>query len=429
MRKLTFSGGIHPPEFKSLTAGIPITEAPAPKIAIIPLSQHTGAPAKPVVKVGDAVKVGTKIGEAQGFISANIHATISGVVKKIDLYSHPVLGEAQAVFIESDGKDEWETHTEERNYKDLSTDELIAIVREAGIVGLGGAAFPTSVKLSPPKGKTIDTVILNGAECEPYLTADHRLMLERAAEIIEGGRIILKILGARKGYIAIEENKPDAISKMSKFKDFELCVMRTKYPQGAEKQLIKAITGREVPSGGLPFDVGAYVQNVGTAFAIYEAVKFGKPLVARVVTVTGAVKKPKNLRVRIGTIFHDLIESCGGSLNAAKIIMGGPMMGIAQPTDEVPVIKGTSGILVQSEQEVETAVEAPCIRCGRCVKICPMNLVPVQIADYVERKRFNEAKELGVLDCIECGSCAYVCPARRTLVHLFKYAKEELRKK
>ena len=429
MRKLTFSGGIHPPEFKSLTTDIPIAETPIPQKAIIPLSQHAGAPAKPVVEVGDTVKVGTKIGEAQGFISANIHASISGAVKKIDLYSHPVLGEAQAVFIESDGKDEWEANIEERDYNAFSPEELVSIVREAGIVGLGGAAFPTAVKLSPPKGKAIDTVILNGAECEPYLTADHRLMLEKAAEIIEGGRIILKILGARKGYIAIEENKPDAILKMSEDKDFELCVMRTKYPQGAEKQLIKAITGREVPSGGLPFDVGAYVQNVGTAFAIYEAVKIGRPLVARVVTITGAVKKPKNLRVRIGTTFHDLIEKCGGSLDALKIIMGGPMMGIAQPTDEIPVIKGTSGILIQSEQEVETAVEGPDIRCGRCVRICPMKLVPVQIADYVERNRFNEAKELGVLDCIECGSCAYVCPARRNLVHLFKHAKEQLRKK
>jgi len=205
--------------------------------------------------------------------------------------------------------------------------------------------------------------------------------------------------------------------------------MRTKYPQGAEKQLIKAITGREVPSGGLPFDIGAYVQNVGTAVAIYEAVKYKRPLVARVVTITGAVKKPQNLRVRIGTPFHDLIENCGGTLNASKIIMGGPMMGIAQATDEVPVIKGTSGILVQSEQEVDTAAEGPDIRCGRCVKICPMRLVPVQIADYIEKNRFDEAKELGVLDCIECGSCAYACPARRNLVHLFKHAKEQLRKK
>lgn len=429
MRRLTFSGGAHPPENKLLTADSPITEAPLPQIAIIPLSQHTGAPAKPVVEVGDAVKVGTKIGEAQGFISASIHATISGEVKKIDSHPHPVLGEAQAAFIESDGKDESEANTKERDYKALSSEELVSIVREAGIVGLGGAAFPTAVKLSPPKGKTIDTVILNGAECEPYLTADHRVMLEKTDEIIEGGRIILKILGAQKGYIAIEENKPDAISKMGKVKDFEVCVMRTKYPQGAEKQLIKAITGREVPSGGLPFDIGAYVQNVGTAVAIYEAVKVGRPLISRVVTVTGAVKKPQNLRVRVGTPFRELIESCGGTLNASKIIMGGPMMGIAQATEEVPVIKGTSGILVQSEQEIETAAEGPDIRCGRCVKICPMRLVPVQIADYVERGRFDEAKELGVLDCIECGSCAYACPARRNLVHLFKHAKNQLRKK
>jgi electron transport complex protein RnfC len=432
MRKFTFKHGVHPPESKK-TEKERIVKAPVPDEVVIPFSQHTGAPAKPIVKVGEEVKLGTKIGEAQGFISANIHSSVSGVVKKIEEKPHPVGGYSLSCVIENNGKEELDNSIKERDYQSLEPEELINIIKDMGIVGLGGAAFPTNVKLSPPKGKSFDTVVLNGAECEPYLTCDHRLMLEKPANILKGGKIIKKILGAKRGIIAVEENKPDAISVMEKLVGkygFELCVLKTKYPQGAEKQLIKALTGREIPSGGLPMDVGVYVQNVGTSLAIYEALRFGKPLFERIITVTGDVKSPKNLRVRIGTSFKELIDFCEGySGEPKKLIMGGPMMGIAQYTDTVPVVKGTSGIYVQNLKNLNIVPESPCIRCGRCVDACPMGLVPCQIADFIDKKKFDEAKFLGVLDCIECGGCSYVCPAGRNLVHKFKYAKLMLRKK
>ncbi|OYD15653.1 electron transport complex subunit RsxC [candidate division WOR-3 bacterium JGI_Cruoil_03_44_89] len=430
MRRFTFPGGIHPEEHKSLTEGKPIREIKPPDEVIIPLSQHTGSPAKPIVEKGGRVKVGTKIGELTGFISANIHSSVSGEIKKVDLHSHPAGGNVLSVFITNDGKDECED-TSEKDIDSLSAKDIIGIVKEAGIVGLGGAAFPTYVKLSPPRGKSYQALILNGSECEPYLTCDCRLMVERPEDLLLGGRLIARAIGVKRCIIAIEENKPDAIGKMDKLAgkyDFELAVLRTKYPEGAEKQLIWAIAGSEVPTGGLPVDVGMCVHNVGTALAVYEAARFGKPLIERVVTVTGAVKSPSNFKVRIGTSFKKLVDEAGGYLGEpGKLIAGGPMMGISQYTDEVPVVKGTTGIFIQKKEESVPPHQTACIKCSRCVDVCPMRLLPTSILAFIERGDFSTAKELGVLDCMECGSCEYVCPARRPLIHNFKLAKVRLR--
>jgi len=427
----TFRGGVHPPEVK-VTAEVAITTIDLPERVIIPLSQHTGAPSVPLVKVGDEVRVGTKIGEADGFISVPVHASISGKVVSISDHPHPLGKPMPAIEIEGDGKDEWIDLSGWKDLIDASPEEIRRAVREAGIVGLGGAAFPTHVKLSPPEGKSIDTVILNGAECEPYLTADHRLMLEHADEIVEGLKVIMRVLGASRGYIGIERNKPDAIEKMSEKvrgeASIEVFDLKVKYPQGAEKQLIKAITGREVPCGGLPMDVGCLVQNVGTAFAIYEALKSGKPLVERVLTVSGSAARGKgNFLVRIGTTFAHVIDQAGGMTDGcAKIIMGGPMMGIAQHTTQVPVVKGTSGIVLLSDEEVYRGEPGPCLRCGKCVDHCPMRLVPNEIARLVEKGRIDDAQSYGLLDCMECGVCAYVCPSKINHVHLIKVGKAEV---
>ncbi|KPJ53432.1 electron transporter RnfC [candidate division TA06 bacterium DG_24] len=424
-----FPGGTHPHYHKDLSSGKAIEELAAPEEAVIPLHQHTGAPSEPIVKVGDRVRVGTKIGEAAGAISVPTHSSIAGEVKKIEPRPHPLGANILSVVIANDGSDEEEEKAVLKPAAEQTREEMIGAIKEAGIVGLGGAAFPTFFKLSPPKDYPVDTVILNGAECEPYLTADHRLMLEHAEEIVQGGKIIMKVLDARQGFIAIEENKPDAIALMEKLvaggNGFRVAEMPERYPQGAEKQLIKALLRREVPCGGLPFHVGTLVQNVGTALAIYEAVTEGRPLTRRVATVTGsAVAEPKNLMVRIGTPVAQLIEACGGYRGeVGKLIVGGPMMGLAQFTDEVPVIKGTSGILVLTEEEAVVPDPEPCIRCARCVDTCPMRLVPCTIQDYVEYGLLDEATDWGLMDCIECGCCAFVCPARRRLVGFFKYGK------
>jgi electron transport complex protein RnfC len=430
MKLKTFRGGVHPLSSKRLTKEKPVEKAPLPGIAVIPLSQHIGAPAKPVVEAKAQVKVGTKIGELQGRVSANVHSSISGVVKSIGLKTHPVGGNVLSIVVESDQEDQKEEYVQAPDVDSLASAEIVDRVQQAGIVGLGGAAFPTQVKLCPPKDKPVDIVILNGAECEPYLTSDYRLLIERPEDILYGGKLVMKALGAQKGYIAIEDNKPEAIPKFESLAGefgFELCVLKTKYPQGGERQLIHAISGREVPCGGLPFEVGVCVSNIGTAVAIYEACTTGKPLIERVVTVTGAVKEPKNVLARIGTTFKDLIECCGGYLGEPeKILMGGPMMGIAQITDDVPVIKATSGILVQAV--ASNPLDEPCIRCGSCIEACGMGLLPARLGDCIESGRFEEAKELGLLDCIECGSCAWICPSRRNLVHLYKYGKSKLQK-
>ncbi len=433
---ITFRGGIHPPGFKKLAEEKAIEVMPLPKQVVIPLSQHTGAPAKPVVAVGDEVKTGTLIAEQVGLISAPVHSSITGKVKAIEPWVHPVMPKpVKAIIIEAkEGEgDELDPSIKANpNPFKRTPKEIKDIIRAAGIVGLGGAAFPTTVKITPPEGVKIDTLILNGAECEPFLTADDRLMREKPEDIIKGAKILANVLGLDKAFIAIEHNKPQAISKMSEaaarvWPAAQVLPVKTKYPQGAEKQLISAILKREVPKGGLPFMVGVVVQNTGTAYAVWEAVSANKPLYERVVTVTGpGINLAKNLLVRIGTLASDIIEFCGGlKPNTTKFIAGGPMMGIAQSSDKVPVIKGTSGMLFLNDKKkiFSTPNEVNCIRCGKCVGVCPMKLIPCEIARMGEYESLEQAENWGILDCIECGSCAFVCPSGRRLVQWIKYGK------
>ncbi|MEW6608152.1 MAG: electron transport complex subunit RsxC [bacterium] len=433
MDVLTFKGGIHPRDEKVWTQDKVIREMSLPGKVVIPLRQHIGAPCELCVAKGDEVKTGQVIGKSPGYVCANVHATISGKVIEIGQMPHPVLGSCLAITIESDNENKWVELESHRDWERLPKEKLRGIIKEAGIVGLGGAGFPTHVKLSPPEDKPIDTVILNGAECEPYLTADQRIMIERAKDITVGLKIIMKALEAKKALIAIEINKPSALSLMAKAtkeeKNINIIPLQTKYPQGGEKQLIKAVLNREVPSGGLPLDVGVVVQNAATTLAIMEAVISGKPLIDRIVTATGlAIKEPQNLRVRIGTLFQNVIDACGGfDKEPGKIIMGGPMMGLSQKNTEVPVIKTTSGILVLPKKETRISSHRDCIRCGRCIEVCPMRLMPNMLGILVERGRFNEAKDYHLLDCIECGCCGYVCPSNRSLVHFIKLGKFKIK--
>ncbi|AKL95081.1 electron transport complex RnfABCDGE type C subunit [Clostridium aceticum] len=433
MKALTFRGGIHPPEAKESTEHLKIEKAVDPETVIIPMQQHIGAPCEPTVKVGDTVKVGQKVGEAQGFVSSPVHASVSGTVKAI--MDMPIVtgNEALAVIIESDGKNEIDPSVEPKgDIAGLQPKEIINIIKEAGIVGMGGATFPTHVKLSPPPDKKVDTIILNGAECEPYLTADHRIMLETPDDIVYGLKAMMKAVGVKKGYIGIENNKPDAIEVMLKAisneSDIKVVALQTKYPQGGEKQLIYAVTNKEVPSGGLPMDVGVIVSNVGTAAQIAKSIKTGMPLIERVTTVTGkAIKKPRNLMVKIGTPIKELIDQCGGyATTPGKLILGGPMMGIAQHTDEVSAVKGTSGVLVFDKEGANLPNPINCIRCGRCVEICPANLQPVYISENSLSNRMEQAEKYRALDCIECGSCSYVCPSRRPLLPSIRVAKNQI---
>jgi electron transport complex protein RnfC len=429
-----FRGGVHPQDRKHLSRDKAIEVLPVPQRLVVPLSQHIGAPYEPIVSPGECVKKGQKIGQARGFVSAPVHAPTSAKVLKIGNFPHPLGRPLPAVEMESDGLDEWaEGLPAGEDYSSLSPDDLRAAIREKGIVGMGGAAFPTHVKLSPPEGKAIDTLIVNGSECEPYLTSDHRLMVEEPERIIGGMRIMISILGVERAFIAIEENKPEAISAMVKSlgeePHVEVVALEVKYPQGAEKQLIKALVNREVPSsGGLPMDVGVLVQNVGTAAAVEQAIRLGIPLIERVVTVTGeGVQEPKNLRVRLGTPVGVLLDACGGFRETpGKLILGGPMMGLNQYTTDVPVIKGTSGMVVLPVSQVNMEEPRNCIRCGTCVGVCPMNLLPNVLGVLATRGFFDQAERHYLLDCIECGSCGFACPAEIPLVHLIRYAKAEV---
>jgi electron transport complex protein RnfC len=430
----TFRGGIHPPDRKELSKDKAISDVKPPKKVVIPLSQHIGAPCKLSVVIGQEVKKGEVIGTPDGFVSVPVHASVSGKVVSINDFPLPTGKMATSVVIENDGREEWTSLKDEPEYLKLSSEELKGKVKDAGIVGMGGAAFPAHVKLSPPKEKPVDVVILNGAECEPYLTADYRLMLERPGDVVEGLKILMKIVNVSKGIIGIENNKPDAVKKMEQAASGEpgikVCALEVKYPQGAEKMLIKAAAGREVPARGLPMDVGVVVQNIGTAIAVYEAARYGKPLIERVVTVTGeGIREPKNLTVKIGALVSDLIAECGGfKTEAAKIVSGGPMMGFSIYSLDVPVTKGTSGILVLPEEGVVHAEDfGPCIRCGRCIDICPMNLMPSMLSVLSERGFYEAAKEYDLFDCFECGSCAYVCPSKRPIVQLVRLAKSQVK--
>lgn len=433
--KSGFKGGIHPSDSKKMTRDKFIESIPLPDRVVIPCSQHVGAPAKLFVAKGDHVEKGQLIGEAAGFVSVPVHASISGEIKKVAPFPHPSGTDMMAVEIASDGRDTWDLSLKETRIPDsLSAEEIKKRIAAAGIVGLGGAAFPTHVKLSPPKEKQIDALILNGAECEPYLTADHRLMTELANEIIDGMKLMMKVLGVKKGFVGIEDNKPEAIAAMmvaAHQTNIDVVGLHVKYPQGAERQLIKALIDKEVPSGSLPMDVGVVVQNAGTAFAVFEAVKYGRPLVERIATVTGnGIKEPKNLRIKIGTPIEDLIKACGGLTdNVSKIIMGGPMMGLGQYSTDTPVVKGTSGILVMTRDDIRDREAQPCIRCGRCAKACPALLEPGAMGIFSEREMFDKAEEYNVMDCIECGCCAFTCPSDRPLVQLFRYAKSSIIKK
>lgn len=421
-------------EHKHLTENKPIEQALLPSKVYIPLLQHLGKPLDIIqVKVGDEVRRGALLATSDKGVFAPVHASLSGKVAMIADYPHPVSGSARAIVIESDGKDEPAADMVPRSEEEIEAvtpDALKRIIFEAGIVGLGGATFPTHIKLSP--SKPIETLIFNGAECEPYLTTDYRLMVERADEIVKGARLVASILKPQRVLIAIEDNKPEAIKLMRERAaslGWKVVVLKTAYPQGGEKQIIKSCIGREVPSGKLPFDIGVVVQNVATAYAIYEAVYLRKPLYERVVTVTGScLANPKNLLVRIGTPVRDLIEQCGPLIKEPKkIVMGGPMMGIAQYTMDGPVIKGTSGVILFDEVLEKEEGESFCVRCGECVQNCPMGLNPGLISLAINRDRLDLAEEYGIMDCIECGLCAYLCPSRRNIVQAIKAAKTRIR--
>jgi len=424
-------GGVHPPENKEYTAHLPIEEGPSPKEVDILLLQHFGAPCKPLVKKKDKVIEGQVIGTVEKGLGANVHSSITGNIKDISSTSHPLLVNVPSITIQLDQEMEKREYTPQ-DWRDLSREELLNKIKDAGIVGMGGAGFPTHVKLSPPPEAKVDTLVINGAECEPYLTVDHRLMVEHSTEIIEGIKIILTILGIKKGFVGIEANKPDAIEEMSKVAreksngfDISVVPLKVKYPQGSEKQLIEAVTGRKVPGFGLPFDVGVIVQNIGTTKAIYEAVVFNKPVVDKVVTFSGkGISRQANLKVKIGTRVKDIVDFLGGTTpDLKKVVVGGPMMGFAISTLDFPITKTTSGVLFLAKDEIDIHEYGQCIRCGWCLEVCPMGLQPNEIGIYVEAGRAEETSQFGVFDCFECGCCAYTCPAKRPLVQFIRIAK------
>ena len=432
---LTFKGGFHPEENKRLTEGKQIIEVTAPDIMAIPLGQHIGAICKPVVNIGDYVYVGQKIGDSDEYLSVPVHSSVSGKVIAIEKRPHPNLIECMAVVIENDHKKEVLSSIKPiANFESMSPKELRWHIRESGMVGLGGASFPTFVKLSPPEGKTIDTVILNGAECEPYLTADHRVMIEKAFHVVDGLRIMMKVLDVKKGLIVIEDNKKDAYEIIKKECQFcegiSAVLVKTKYPQGSEKQIISAVLKREVKSGQLPVDAGVVVQNVASSAYISKYFRTGMPLIRRALTVAGSgCEIPNNLRVRIGTPFSHIASFAGMKEGIVKVLAGGPMMGTAIFDLDVPVVKGTSGILFFTEKEYKNYVESDCLKCGRCVDHCPMRLMPCYITDYAMLNNLDESVKYGLKDCMECGCCSFICPSRRHLVQTIRVAKTKIPRK
>jgi len=428
-------GGVHPAENK-LSAGSPIREAALPKQAIFSMFQHIGAPAKPVVQKGDVVKVGSLLAEAGGFVSAPVYSSVSGKVNKIDAVMDASGTRRMAVIIDVEG-DEWEESIDRSkdlvrlsDRPELDSKTIVEKIKNAGIVGLGGATFPCHVKLTPPPGNKAECVIINAVECEPYLTADHRLMLEHPEEILVGVDLIMKAVDVTKGYIGIENNKPDAIKLMAEkakqYPNIEIVPLKVKYPQGGEKQLIDAVIGRQVPAPpAIPISVGAVVQNVGTAYAIYEAVMKNKPLIDRIITVTGkSVKNPSNLLARLGTPFQQLIDECGGlPEDTGKIIGGGPMMGKALLSLDIPMTKGSSGLLIMNQKEARRSEPQPCIRCAKCVSACPMGLEPYLLSKLSAMEEWEAAEKNDIVSCIECGSCQFTCPSNRPLLDMIRVGK------
>jgi len=434
-RKLTFRHGVHPPELKELTEAIRIRRMPFPDEVVLPLSQHTGKPATVLVRPGDRVERGDKVAEADGFISAPVHASAAGTVEEVGLWPHPLGSYSTAVRIAVERYSaqaprpriipEWDG---------LSPDQVRQAVKDAGVVGLGGAAFPTHVKLSPPKDRQLDTLIINGCECEPYLTTDHRTMVEYPERVHLGIRIMMQCLGVSRTMIGIERNKPDAIEAIQATvpTDIDVTVhpLTVKYPQGAEKMLIEALVGREVPSGKLPLDAGVVVQNVASVATIAEVFETGLPLIERIVTVTGhGIRNPANLIVPVGTKLGDLIETCGGLTDDAfEIVFGGPMMGAAQANLDVPILKGTTGVVVLTEAQCRAKQSHPCIRCGHCLDACPVFLNPQLLGSLAKSERWDEMEQNHLLDCMLCGCCSYVCPSNIPLSQMFALAKSALRK-
>lgn len=429
-------GGVHPPENK-FSSGAAIRPLPIPGRVFVPITQHLGAPAKVVVNRGDEVKTGQLLAKSSGFISANIHSPASGKVFRIEEAIDQSGYKRMAIIIDTT-EDVWDegidTSPDIIREISMGREEIIQRINDMGIVGLGGATFPTHVKMMVPDGKHAEYLIINGVECEPYLTSDHRLMLENGEEMLIGTAILMKALGVKKAMVGIEANKPDAIGHITKlaakFQGITVHALKVKYPQGGEKQLIKALTGKEVPSGKLPIETGCVVDNVGTAFAVYEAVQKNKPLIERVVTITGkAVKTPSNFRVRIGTPIQHLIEHAGGlPENIGKLIGGGPMMGKALVSPEAPIVKGSSGILLMPVEEARRTIVKNCIRCSRCVSVCPMGLEPYLLAQYARLEMWENAEKERIMDCIECGSCHYICPSGRPLLDYIRLGKANVGK-
>ena len=432
MNKLTFSGGIHPAGNKAGTENKPLIELEPPELLYFPLGQHIGAPLEPIVKVGDTVLRMQKIADTQSYMSAPLHSSVSGRVKDIGLYLNHTNTKVPTIVIENDGQDTLAEPLTTKNPDDLTPEEMLRIIREAGIVGMGGAAFPTHVKLSPPPEKKITHLIVNGAECEPFLTSDRRVMLEMPDDVMGGLKYLMRLLSLNECFIGIEDNAKDAIAMMrEKAKStpgVNVLELKQKYPQGSEKQIINAITGKEVPIGALPMDVGCIVINIGTVAEVYRALSRGIALHRRIVTVAGdAVKNPSNIYARIGTPFRKLTDAAGGFLKEPhKIIMGGPMMGIAGVSLDIPVVKGTSGLLVFSDKYAHTAKESPCIRCGRCVAACPMRLMPTTLDMYSRKNDLDTLIKHNIMNCMECGSCTYVCPSKRYLVQSIRMGKQRL---
>lgn len=427
MLRFTFRGGIHPDDGKAMSKDKPIREVLPKGELVYSLSQHIGAPAKAIVAKGDHVLAGQKIAEAGGFVSANIFASVSGTVKAIEARLGVAGGMQESIVIENDGLYEEVEFSPERKLADISGKEIIEIIKEAGIVGMGGAGFPTHVKYMPKDPSAIDHIIVNCAECEPYLTSDYRRMMEEPEKIVGGLQAAMKIFDGRaKGILAVEDNKKDAAAKLREaakgIPDIEVVELKTKYPQGAERQLIFAVTGRQINSSMLPADAGCVVNNCDTIHAIYEAVHFGRPVMKKVMTITGnAIKEPQNLRVRTGTNFRELIEEAGGfTSEPEKIIAGGPMMGIPLISLDVPVVKTSSAILCMTKDEVAACEETACINCGRCVSVCPGRIIPAKLADYAKRHDKESFEKANGMECCECGCCSYICPAKRPLTQYIK---------